>query len=146
MTPSLLIRLYPHRWRERYGPEFEALLAERGLGLRDVLDVARAALDAHLHPVCLPLVCTQQARGRSSKRGLIGLCIAAGLLLTGLSVRLEWPLSAMTLATGFTAAVVGANLAAGIWLFRTLAEIQAGLATMAGTWNAEKEGLCQSQP
>ena len=22
----LLIRLYPRRWRERYGPEFEALL------------------------------------------------------------------------------------------------------------------------
>ena len=46
---ALLLRLYPARWRARYGDEFEALLAERPLGPFDVADVALGALDAHLH-------------------------------------------------------------------------------------------------
>lgn len=46
---ALLIRLYPARWRARFGDEFEALLAERPLGPFDVADVLLGALDAHLH-------------------------------------------------------------------------------------------------
>jgi hypothetical protein len=46
---ALLLRLYPARWRARYGDEFEALLAERPLGPFDVADVLLGALDAHLH-------------------------------------------------------------------------------------------------
>jgi hypothetical protein len=43
-----LIRLYPRRWRERYGEEFEALVADRPLGARQVLDILFGALDARL--------------------------------------------------------------------------------------------------
>ncbi len=46
---ALLLRLYPARWRSRYGDEFAALLAERPLGPFDVADIALGALDAHLH-------------------------------------------------------------------------------------------------
>ncbi len=46
---SLLLRLYPTRWRARYGDEFVALLEERPLGPFDVADVLLGALDAHLH-------------------------------------------------------------------------------------------------
>jgi hypothetical protein len=46
---DLLLRLYPARWRARYGDEFAALLAERPLGPFDVADVLLGALDAHLH-------------------------------------------------------------------------------------------------
>lgn len=46
---ALLLRLYPARWRARFGDEFEALLAERPLGPFDVADVLLGALDAHLH-------------------------------------------------------------------------------------------------
>jgi hypothetical protein len=45
----LLVGLYPARWRERYGHEFEAVLSERPLGPFDVADVLLGALDAHLH-------------------------------------------------------------------------------------------------
>lgn len=45
-----LLRLYPAVWRDRYGAEFEALLADRPPGLRDRLDIARGALDARLRP------------------------------------------------------------------------------------------------
>ena len=44
-----LIRLYPARWRARYGDEFVAMLEERPLGPFDVADVLLGALDAHLH-------------------------------------------------------------------------------------------------
>jgi hypothetical protein len=45
-----LVRLYPLAWRERYGEEFGALLAEERLSARVVLDVVLGALDARLHP------------------------------------------------------------------------------------------------
>jgi hypothetical protein len=48
-----LIRLYPARWRQRYGQELAGLLEDlaplsRGARLRIAVDVARGALDAHL--------------------------------------------------------------------------------------------------
>jgi hypothetical protein len=45
----LLLRLYPARWRARYGDEFAAVLEERPLGPFDVADVLLGALDAHPH-------------------------------------------------------------------------------------------------
>lgn len=45
-----LISLYPRAWRERYGDEFLALLAERPPSPRDRLDIVRSAVDAHLFP------------------------------------------------------------------------------------------------
>jgi hypothetical protein len=46
---GLLLRLYPARWRARYGDEFATLLEERPLGPFDVADILLGALDAHLH-------------------------------------------------------------------------------------------------
>lgn len=45
---SLLIRLYPARWRARYRDEFLAILEERPLGPFDVADILLGALDARL--------------------------------------------------------------------------------------------------
>lgn len=77
---SLLLRLYPARWRARYGDEFEALLEERPLGPFDVADILLGALDAQL-----------RLRGRAAD-------IQKG---TGLS---------MSLRLGGAAAIVGAVL------------------------------------
>lgn len=49
-TSRRLVRLYPRAWRERYGEEFLALLEERPASVKDLLDVARGALDAWLRP------------------------------------------------------------------------------------------------
>jgi drug/metabolite transporter (DMT)-like permease len=46
---SLLVRLYPQAWRERYGDELAALLDDRPPGPFDVADLLLGALDAHLH-------------------------------------------------------------------------------------------------
>jgi len=46
---AILLRLYPARWRARYGIEFEQILEDRPLGPFDVADVVLGALDAHLH-------------------------------------------------------------------------------------------------
>jgi hypothetical protein len=48
---SLLVRLYPASWRDRYGDEFESLLEERPLGPFDVADILLSAFDAHLRRV-----------------------------------------------------------------------------------------------
>lgn len=44
----LLVRLYPARWRARYGDEFETILDERPLGPFDVADIVLGAVDARL--------------------------------------------------------------------------------------------------
>jgi hypothetical protein len=45
-----LLALFPRRWRQRYGEEFEVLLEESDLSLGDLVDLARGAWDARLHP------------------------------------------------------------------------------------------------
>jgi drug/metabolite transporter (DMT)-like permease len=47
---SWLLRLYPARWRKRYGEEFAAVLAGQRASLGLVFDVLGGAIDAHLHP------------------------------------------------------------------------------------------------
>lgn len=45
-----LLRLYPRRWRARYGQEMEALLEARPVSWRGRLDLVRGAIDAWIHP------------------------------------------------------------------------------------------------
>lgn len=47
---SALLRLYPRAWRERYGDELLALLEDRPPSPLDLIDLARGAFDARLHP------------------------------------------------------------------------------------------------
>src|SRR3954470_7519720 len=47
MRLSPLIRLYPRRWRDRYGEEYEALLDSIAPSLRLAADVVRGAFSAH---------------------------------------------------------------------------------------------------
>lgn len=47
---SRLLRLYPANWRDRYGDELLALLAERPPSVGDAVDIVRGAIDARLHP------------------------------------------------------------------------------------------------
>jgi hypothetical protein len=50
VAARLLTRLYPRAWRERYGPEFEAMLeASRG-GLRTAANVTLAAVRERIFP------------------------------------------------------------------------------------------------
>ena len=51
---DLVLRAYPRRWRERYGAEMAALLAERQPGWLDLLDLVRGGLDARLHRLVRP--------------------------------------------------------------------------------------------
>ena len=81
---ALLLRLYPARWRTRYGDEFAALLAERPLGPFDVADVLLGALDAHLHLRGLGSW-SEHRRGfpMSLRIGGFAAAIGGALILTG---------------------------------------------------------------
>jgi len=46
---SVLVRLYPAAWRERYGDELAVVLEDRPPGPFDVADLLLGALDAHLY-------------------------------------------------------------------------------------------------
>jgi hypothetical protein len=76
----LLVRLYPAWWRARYGEEFAILLEERPFGPFDLVDVALAALDAHLHLRGRD-VARNQARGITMSLRIGGISAIAGGLL-----------------------------------------------------------------
>jgi hypothetical protein len=62
MNRQTLLRLYPRRWRERYGDEFLALLEQHPVTAAVALDVALGALDAHLRAHVSPVGETVGAR------------------------------------------------------------------------------------
>jgi hypothetical protein len=43
-----LLRLYPRRWRERYGDELLELTADQPLGIQQQFDLFMGAIDAHM--------------------------------------------------------------------------------------------------
>jgi hypothetical protein len=49
-TAHLLARLYPRRWRQRYGAEFEAMLVDGPLSLSASINVVWSALAEHIFP------------------------------------------------------------------------------------------------
>jgi hypothetical protein len=84
---ALLLRLYPARWRARYGDEFAAVLGERPLGPFDVADVLLGALDAHLHLRGLGAA-SQHAKGFAMSLRIGGYAAIVGgvLWILGLAV------------------------------------------------------------
>ncbi len=48
ISSALLLRLYPRRWREKYGEDFLATVGGARLAPRQAIDVCRGAIDAWL--------------------------------------------------------------------------------------------------
>ncbi len=109
-----MLRLYPTRWRARYEDEVRALIDDRPTRRRDVLDLARGALDARLHPPVpsrIPAVAAIAAGGVWTVWSL--------LILTGPAPP-DWPgyieemlLSALAVVAVLVLAVTGAWLRVG---------------------------------
>ncbi len=70
MNRQTLLRLYPRRWRERYGDEFLALLEQQPVTAAVTFDVALGALDAHLRAHLSPVGETVGARAMQRLRAL----------------------------------------------------------------------------
>ena len=81
MTGLSLARLYPAAWRARYGAEFDALLADRSLTVRDRLDIVRGAIDARLHPQ-IPGAPGEIRAATRTDRATAGLMIVGGILIS----------------------------------------------------------------
>jgi hypothetical protein len=45
-----LLKLYPPRWRRRYGPELTALIAAQPFSIAAAIDLLAGAIDAWFHP------------------------------------------------------------------------------------------------
>ena len=141
---SLLIRLYPARWRDRYGDEFAALLEEHPLGPLDVADIILGALDAQLR---LRGHDTRIARGKGFVMSLrIGgvaailgaaLWAVAGLVNSGVFVDLDATVPTILLVAGMPASLVAL---AGISAYQ--ARTRPTLAWIAFLVPAIGTGLC----
>lgn len=106
-----LIALYPRAWRERYGDELRGILENEPPGLRARLDIARGALDAHLHPARpapLPVAAALTASA---------LAVSHALALAVQPVPTDWPGyldDALPLIIGSVAALLPTLVA--LWL------------------------------
>jgi hypothetical protein len=75
-----LVRLYPAAWRQRYGEEFAAVLAEQRVSVGLVIDVLGGAADAWLHPQ----VTKQVSQGEQPMtNAMIRRCALGGPKLSG---------------------------------------------------------------
>jgi len=117
---NLILRLYPARWRARYGDEFAAVLEERPLGPFDVADIVLGALDAHLHLRGLGAA-SQHAKGFAMSLRIGGYAAIVGAALIGLVIAL----------TGAFSRTAGSESAAPIALLVALAALLVGLAGMS---------------
>ncbi len=123
----MLLRLYPGRWRARYGDEMAALLEAGPVSWRDRVDLVRGALDAWLHP---PIPSRTPAIAALVGGGLWTV-VAAGVLFQPAPP--DWPgyllevVPTATLAVAFLfVAVLGCALRSGdgrIGAFRMTSEI-----------------------
>ena len=76
-----LVRLYPPSWRERYGEEYLALLADVGLDARSCLNAARGAAGAWIRPSGAVLGGVQRLRATVSVAWWAWIALAGGLLV-----------------------------------------------------------------
>jgi hypothetical protein len=98
------VELYPRSWRERYEAEMLALLDRRPFDRRARVDLARGALDAHLHPLDPPRVPSIVA----IVAGIAWFVVAAVTLAE--PVPPDWPgYLAWTLPLGVVGAIAGMN-------------------------------------
>jgi len=64
-----MLRLYPPRWRRRYGEEFLELMASQPLSVGAAIDVVAGAIDAWVHPELSPKV--QPTPNTKGDRGML---------------------------------------------------------------------------
>src|SRR5262249_44495021 len=76
-----LVRLYPRRWRHRYGDEFTAMLEEAPLSSRMVIDVVRGAIAAHFDPYPIEM---EGHTVRATRWQAVGAVFAALVCIPGL--------------------------------------------------------------
>jgi len=109
---AALLRLYPAAWRERYEPEMLAMLEQLHLGARGRFDLARGAVDAHLHaPTRLPAFAALIAGG---------LWTVAGAGIVAQPTPPDWPgylFEALPLA--IVAVAAGGLAIVGCWAIRS---------------------------
>jgi hypothetical protein len=115
---SILVRLYPRAWRERYGDELAALLEDRPAGPFDVADLLLGALDAHLHLRGLGHR-SEHRKGMPMSLRLVGLAAAVGGGLWTLSFGIAG--ASYANAADYTLVWVPVVLMAGLALLSALA-------------------------
>ena len=78
-----LLKLYPRRWRQRYGREFTELMAGQRFSMATVVDVVAGAIDAWIYPQSSTAK-TSGARGEATvMTGILKLrCAGAGAPVT----------------------------------------------------------------
>jgi hypothetical protein len=123
---STFLRLYPRSWRARYEAEVLAVLEVAAVGWRGRLDLARGAIDAHLHATSrLPAAAALLAGG-------LWTVVGAGVLTQ--PVPPDWPGYLLeTLPLAVVAVAVGGFATVGCWARRSDG---AGRAGVVAAWLA----------
>jgi hypothetical protein len=133
---GILLRLYPRRWRRRYGPEVARLLDDLGpLTVRRGLDLILGALDAHLTlEVTVPAPVRAAIRRALIVAAILWLVFSVGIVLSNVvfprpQSNDDGPWPAIAYLVGFAAFWLVGRLAAKVaagWRIHALAGAIAG--------------------
>jgi hypothetical protein len=108
MTAERLLRLYPRKWRDRYGEEFLELAGTGALRLQQIVDIVSGAIDAWLSSdvrrATRANTPTRAVSGGPMTSRLSGLCIDKNLRYTTRDALIG---SGIMLAGSLTTALVG---------------------------------------
>jgi hypothetical protein len=83
-----LLKLYPPRWRQRYGREFTQLMAGQPFSIATVVDVMAGAIDAWIYPQSSTAKATDSGGESTLMTGVLKLrCAGAGAPVTAADSR-----------------------------------------------------------
>lgn len=105
---GLLLRLYPGRWRDRYGEELKSLVSETGLGPAAVIDITRAAAQERQRSVAKALAGGMTMTVGPARRHPTGWAVVAFALMAPTVIFVIGSMLAYQLGIG-TAAMDSAN-------------------------------------
>src|ERR1051325_9352336 len=92
---TALLRLYPRRWRQRYGPEVADMLAGRPFSLAVAIDLIAGAIDVRLHPDVTMAAAMSQPEGvKNMEAKSLGFDCSAGGRISAAD---QWRASALTI-------------------------------------------------
>ncbi len=98
MRAEYLVRLYPRRWRERYGDDFLATVGHGPVSPRHVVDILFGAIDAWLSREMRPFACARTRSAVTPRDGLLG----AAIMLAAAFVMRRFGFTSLAFPVSFT--------------------------------------------
>lgn len=81
-----LLKLYPPRWRRRYGEEFVQVMSAQPISFSAAIDIIAGAIDAWIHPAVVPATAATKEGANMLAKMMRLRCVGYGPTITAADV------------------------------------------------------------